>query len=146
MELERLERRDPLKKFSERVAIQKTVGERHGVETSPIRRGTATSRSANKRPSTTTKSRSAAKIGSNTAANASSRGGARRSEAAVTALVSEVKDQIEEQKAVADQPEQKYALVTPVKAQDLNDDESISVKVSPIQEPENIVESSSDRR
>ena len=37
-ELERLERKDPLKRFSEKVAVQKILGERAGVETSPVRR------------------------------------------------------------------------------------------------------------
>ena len=39
VELERLERNDPLKRFSERVAVQKVVGDKVGVETSPVRRG-----------------------------------------------------------------------------------------------------------
>ena len=38
VELEKLERKDPLKRFAERVAVQKTLGDRAGVETSPIRR------------------------------------------------------------------------------------------------------------
>ena len=38
-ELDRLERNDPLKRFSERIAVQKILGERNGVETSPVRRG-----------------------------------------------------------------------------------------------------------
>ena len=38
VELEKLERRDPLKRFSEKVAIQKTLGERVGVESSPVRK------------------------------------------------------------------------------------------------------------
>ncbi len=37
-ELERLERKDPLKRFNERVAVQKIIGEKRGVETSPVRR------------------------------------------------------------------------------------------------------------
>jgi len=38
-ELEKLERRDPLKRFSERVAVQKIIGDRPAaVETSPVRR------------------------------------------------------------------------------------------------------------
>ena len=37
-ELEKLERRDPLKRFSEKVAIQKTLGDKNGVETSPVRK------------------------------------------------------------------------------------------------------------
>lgn len=37
VELERLERNDPLKRFSERVAVQKVLGDKAGVETSPVR-------------------------------------------------------------------------------------------------------------
>lgn len=37
-ELEKLERTDPLKRFSEKVAVQKTLGDKVAVETSPIRR------------------------------------------------------------------------------------------------------------
>ena len=37
-ELAKLERKDPLKRLSERVAVQKIVGARAGVETSPVRR------------------------------------------------------------------------------------------------------------
>lgn len=37
-ELEKLERKDPLKRFSEKVAIQKVLGDKVGVETSPVRR------------------------------------------------------------------------------------------------------------
>ena len=37
-ELEKLERKDPLKRFSERVAVQKTIGDKTAVETSPVRR------------------------------------------------------------------------------------------------------------
>ena len=37
-ELAKLERKDPLKRMSERVAVQKIVGNRAGVETSPVRR------------------------------------------------------------------------------------------------------------
>jgi len=36
-ELDRLERRDPLKRFNEKVAVQKVIGDRAGVETSPVR-------------------------------------------------------------------------------------------------------------
>ena len=36
-ELDRLERRDPLKRFSEKVAVQKVIGDRAGIETSPVR-------------------------------------------------------------------------------------------------------------
>ena len=38
-ELERLERKDPLKRFNERVAVQKIIGGQRGVETSPVRKG-----------------------------------------------------------------------------------------------------------
>lgn len=38
VELERLERKDPLKRFSEKVAVQKTIGDKVSVETSPVRR------------------------------------------------------------------------------------------------------------
>ena len=38
VELEKLERKDPLKRFNERVAVQKTINDRMGVETSPVRR------------------------------------------------------------------------------------------------------------
>ena len=37
-ELERLERRDPLKRFTERVAVQKTLASTVGRETSPVRK------------------------------------------------------------------------------------------------------------
>ena len=37
-ELEKIERRDPAKRFSEKVAVQKVIGDRAGVETSPVRR------------------------------------------------------------------------------------------------------------
>ena len=37
-ELDKLDRADPLKRFSEKVAVQKIVGDRAGVETSPVRR------------------------------------------------------------------------------------------------------------
>ena len=37
-ELDRLDRADPLRRFSEKVAVQKIVGDRCGVETSPVRR------------------------------------------------------------------------------------------------------------
>ncbi len=37
-ELEKLERRDPLKRFNERVAVQKIINDKNGVETSPVRR------------------------------------------------------------------------------------------------------------
>ena len=37
-ELASLNRHDPLMRFSEKVAVQKTIGDRIGVETSPVRR------------------------------------------------------------------------------------------------------------
>ena len=46
VELEKLERRDPLKRFSEKVAIQKVLGERLGTESSPVRRQSPTKRTA----------------------------------------------------------------------------------------------------
>jgi hypothetical protein len=39
VELEKLERKDPLKRFSEKVAIQKTIVTQSVVETSPVRGG-----------------------------------------------------------------------------------------------------------
>ena len=38
VELEKIERTDPLKRFSEKVAVQKTLGDREALETSPVRR------------------------------------------------------------------------------------------------------------
>ena len=37
-ELAKIERKDPMKRMSEKVAIQKTIGDRFGLETSPVRR------------------------------------------------------------------------------------------------------------
>ena len=37
-ELAKIERKDPFKRLSEKVAIQKTIGDRSGLETSPVRR------------------------------------------------------------------------------------------------------------
>ena len=37
-ELAKVERKDPFKRISEKVAIQKTIGDRSGLESSPIRR------------------------------------------------------------------------------------------------------------
>jgi len=37
-ELEKLERRDPLKRFTEKVAIQKTLGDKVAVESVPVRK------------------------------------------------------------------------------------------------------------
>lgn len=42
VELEKLERRDPLKRYSEKVAVQKTLADKSGVETSPVRRASPT--------------------------------------------------------------------------------------------------------
>lgn len=38
VELEKLERKDPMKRMSERIAVQKIIGNKKGVETSPVRR------------------------------------------------------------------------------------------------------------
>ena len=38
VELEKLQRKDPLKRFAERVAVQKTLSDKNGVEASPLRR------------------------------------------------------------------------------------------------------------
>ena len=43
-ELEKIERRDPAKRFSEKVAIHKVLGDKVGVETSPVRRGNSPTR------------------------------------------------------------------------------------------------------
>ena len=40
-ELEKLERRDPLKRFTERVAVQKVIASQSGRESSPIRPSTS---------------------------------------------------------------------------------------------------------
>ena len=37
-ELEKLERRDPLKRFTEKVAVQKSIADKTGVESSPVRK------------------------------------------------------------------------------------------------------------
>ena len=37
VELEKLERRDPLKRFSEKVAVQKTIGDKPAVENMPVK-------------------------------------------------------------------------------------------------------------
>jgi len=39
--LEKLERRDPLKRFSEKVAIQKTIAGKERKEASPVRKSVA---------------------------------------------------------------------------------------------------------
>lgn len=43
-ELEKLDRTDPLKRFSEKVAVQKTLGDKVAVESSPIRRAASPQR------------------------------------------------------------------------------------------------------
>ena len=53
-ELEKLNRVDPLKRFNERVAVQKVVGDRPGLESSPVRKQPGES-PRRKRPSTTKK-------------------------------------------------------------------------------------------
>ena len=55
MELERLERKDPLKKFSEKVAVQRNLIGREVTETSPVR-GNSPGRSSPKRSSPTRQS------------------------------------------------------------------------------------------
>ena len=49
-----MERKDPLKRFSERVAVQKIVGDRLGVESSPVRRQDSPLKKQ-ERPATATK-------------------------------------------------------------------------------------------
>ena len=49
-ELAKLERKDPLKRLSERVAVQKVIGSRAGVETSPVRRPTSPMKQATRTP------------------------------------------------------------------------------------------------
>ena len=43
-ELEKLERRDPLKRFTERVAVQKVISSHNGRESSPVRPATSPSK------------------------------------------------------------------------------------------------------
>jgi len=43
-ELEKMERKDPLKKFSEKVAVQKTIAGKEVLEQSPVRSPTRYSR------------------------------------------------------------------------------------------------------
>ena len=45
-ELEKLERRDPLKRFTERVAVQKVIASHDGRESSPVRPQTSPSKSS----------------------------------------------------------------------------------------------------
>ena len=49
IELEKLERKDPLKRFSEKVAVQKTIVNTIGRETSPVRGTSPKSKSPRKR-------------------------------------------------------------------------------------------------
>ena len=48
-ELEKLERRDPLKRFTERVAVQKVIASQAGKETSPARPQTSPTKSKKKK-------------------------------------------------------------------------------------------------
>ena len=48
-ELEKLERRDPLKRFTERVAVQKVIASQSGRESSPVRPQTSPSKSPTKK-------------------------------------------------------------------------------------------------
>ena len=45
-----MERKDPLKRFNERVAVQKVLGDRAGVETSPVRKSMETSPAKSSKP------------------------------------------------------------------------------------------------
>ncbi len=56
VELEKLERKDPLKRMCERVAVQKTISERHGVEVSPVRRPDSPAKRLSSAPGTASKS------------------------------------------------------------------------------------------
>ena len=49
-ELEKMERKDPLKKFSEKVAVQKTIVGKEARESSPVRQRTNVSSPGQKRP------------------------------------------------------------------------------------------------
>ena len=104
VELERLERRDPLKKFSEKVAIQKTLGDKVSVETSPIRKRTdsAVTTKSNVKSGTKkqplTKSRSANKLGQSSIANGSIKVSVLKEKADETALRRPVVQQPTEQK------------------------------------------------
>ena len=49
MELEKLERRDPLKRFTERVAVQKVIASHQGKEASPVRPSTSPAKSPTKK-------------------------------------------------------------------------------------------------
>jgi len=48
-ELEKLERRDPLKRFTERVAVQKVISSHEGKESSPVRQSTSPSKKSPKK-------------------------------------------------------------------------------------------------
>jgi len=48
-ELEKLERRDPLKRFTERVAVQKVISSHAGKESSPVRQSTSPSKKSPKK-------------------------------------------------------------------------------------------------
>ena len=48
-ELEKLERRDPLKRFTERVAVQKVIATHNGKESSPVRASTSPKKSPRKK-------------------------------------------------------------------------------------------------
>ena len=49
-ELDALNRKDPLRRFAEKVAVQKTVMDRPAVETSPVRRSQSQASSPGKKP------------------------------------------------------------------------------------------------
>ena len=49
VELEKLERRDPLKRFTERVAVQKVLASASGKEASPVRPSTSPAKSPSKK-------------------------------------------------------------------------------------------------
>ena len=48
-ELEKLERRDPLKRFTERVAVQKVIASHDGRESSPVRPSTSPAKKSPKK-------------------------------------------------------------------------------------------------
>lgn len=50
VELEKLERKDPLKKFSEKVAVQKTIVGKELRESSPVRGGFSPDRKSHQSP------------------------------------------------------------------------------------------------
>ena len=49
VELEKLERRDPLKRFTERVAVQKVIASHNGRESSSVRPQTSPSKGSPKK-------------------------------------------------------------------------------------------------